>query len=89
MMQRTLGVLIQVWGSYLDEQEDSLHSEQAQKKDDVQSQAIVISRQAHPHQLHHHTLLVSKTLWRQQPLPSAAQTQFSGQQDPITSTQHN
>ena len=46
---------MQVWESYLDEQEDSLHSEQAQKQNDVQSQAVVISRQAHPHQLHHHT----------------------------------
>lgn len=55
MMQCISGALVKAWESYLDEQKDALHSEQAQKKNDVQSQTIVISRQAHPHQLHLHT----------------------------------
>ena len=45
---------MRVLESYLYEQEDSLHSEQAQEQNDVQSQAVVISRQANPHQLRHH-----------------------------------
>ena len=45
---------MRVLDSYLYEQEDSLHSEQAQEQNDVQGQAIVISRQANPYQLHHH-----------------------------------
>lgn len=40
--------------AYLDEGEDTLHPEQTKKKDDVQSQAIMIAREAHPHQLHQH-----------------------------------
>ena len=43
--------------AYLDEDEDTLHPEQTKKKDNVQCQAIMIAREAHPHQLHQHKLL--------------------------------